>query len=41
MALLCRLRRRPLVMTHQGDLVMPAGLANRALERVGDRDDEG
>ena len=35
MALLCRLRRRPLVMTHQGDLVMPAGLANQALERVG------
>ena len=32
---LCRVRGRPLVMTHQGDLVMPAGLANQALERTG------
>jgi len=32
---LCRVRGRPLVMTHQGDLVMPAGLANQALEHTG------
>src|SRR3954447_2507105 len=32
---LCRLRGRPLVMTHQGDLVMPAGLANQVVQRVG------
>ncbi len=32
---LCRWKRRPLLMTHQGDLVMPAGLANQIVERVG------
>lgn len=35
LALLARAQRRPLVMTHQGDLVMPAGLLNRAIERAG------
>jgi glycosyltransferase involved in cell wall biosynthesis len=33
---LCRLRRKPLVMTHQGDLVMPGGLANRLVQTAGD-----
>src|SRR3954447_5669219 len=32
---LCRLRGRPLVMTHQGDLVMPSGFANQVVQRVG------
>lgn len=32
---LCRARRRPLVMTHQGDLVMPSGVANQLVQRVG------
>ena len=31
----CRLRGRPLVMTHQGDLVMPAGLGNQVVQRIG------
>ena len=31
----CRGRRTPLVLTHQGDIVMPAGAANAALERAG------
>jgi len=35
LALLARAHRRPLVMTHQGDLVMPAGVVNRAIERAG------
>ncbi|MCX6624266.1 MAG: glycosyltransferase family 4 protein [Acidobacteria bacterium] len=30
-AALCRLRRRPLLMTHHGDIVLPAGIANRFL----------
>jgi glycosyltransferase involved in cell wall biosynthesis len=30
-----RARRTPLVLTHQGDIVMPAGAANAALERAG------
>lgn len=30
----CRLAGRPLVVTHQGDVVMPAGLANQAIERT-------
>lgn len=30
-----RLRRRPVVMTHQGDLVMPAGILNQVMEKVG------
>jgi glycosyltransferase involved in cell wall biosynthesis len=34
-AVLARARGRPLVMTHQGDIVMPAGLANRVVERTG------
>lgn len=34
-AWLCGRERRPLVMTHQGDLVMPAGLVNRAIETIG------
>jgi glycosyltransferase involved in cell wall biosynthesis/ubiquinone/menaquinone biosynthesis C-methylase UbiE len=33
-AMLCRLERRPLLITHHGDLVMPDGLANQAIERV-------
>jgi glycosyltransferase involved in cell wall biosynthesis/ubiquinone/menaquinone biosynthesis C-methylase UbiE len=32
--LLSRRARRPLVMTHHGDLVMPGGLVNQAIERV-------
>lgn len=32
---LCRLYRRPLLMTHQGDLVMPSGLANQAIQKTG------
>jgi glycosyltransferase involved in cell wall biosynthesis len=35
-AALCRARRRPLLMTHQGDLVMPAGLGNQIVQRIGD-----
>jgi glycosyltransferase involved in cell wall biosynthesis len=31
----CRARRRPLVMTHQGDLVMPQGAVNQLVQRVG------
>ena len=34
-AALARLRRRPLLMTHQGDLVMPDGAVNQAIQRVG------
>jgi len=34
-ALLCRLLGRPLLMTHHGDLVMPPGAFNQALERLG------
>jgi glycosyltransferase involved in cell wall biosynthesis len=33
-AVLCRLYRRPLVMMHYGDLVMPAGVHNRIVERT-------
>jgi glycosyltransferase involved in cell wall biosynthesis len=33
-AVLCRLRRRPLVMMHYGDLILPAGLQNRIVERT-------
>ncbi len=33
-ALACRLARRPLVVTHHGDLVLPAGAFNRAVERL-------
>ncbi len=33
-ALLCRCYRRPLLMTHHGDLVMPAGLLNQSVERL-------
>ncbi len=33
-ALLCRRARRPLVLTHHGDLVLPAGVANRIIEHV-------
>jgi len=32
---LCRAQRKPLVMTHHGDVVMPAGAKNQALQRVG------
>jgi glycosyltransferase involved in cell wall biosynthesis/SAM-dependent methyltransferase len=31
----CRLLRRPLLMTHHGDLVMPPGLFNQALQAAG------
>ena len=31
----CRLLRRPLLMTHHGDLVMPPGLFNQILQQVG------
>jgi glycosyltransferase involved in cell wall biosynthesis len=34
-ALSARLHRRPLVMTHQGDLVMPDGLVNQTIETIG------
>lgn len=34
-AALARLRRRPLLMTHQGDLVMPPGLTNQAIQKLG------
>jgi len=34
-ALLCRLLGRPMLMTHHGDLVMPPGAFNQALERLG------
>jgi glycosyltransferase involved in cell wall biosynthesis len=34
-AAVCRAERRPIVMTHQGDLVMPAGLANQVVQRAG------
>jgi glycosyltransferase involved in cell wall biosynthesis len=34
-AALARLQGRPVLMTHQGDLVMPAGAANQAVERIG------
>jgi glycosyltransferase involved in cell wall biosynthesis len=34
-ATLCRLYKRPLLMTHQGDLVMPAGVGNQAIQRLG------
>lgn len=34
-AALCRFHRRPLLMTHHGDLVMPAGFGNRILEGAG------
>ncbi len=33
--ILCRLQRRPLLMTHHGDLVMPRGLFNRLLQGAG------
>ena len=32
---LSRLARRPLLMTHQGDLVMPPGLVDQTVEKVG------
>jgi glycosyltransferase involved in cell wall biosynthesis len=35
-ALVCRARRRPLLMTHQGDLVMPAGVRNQLIQKIGD-----
>jgi glycosyltransferase involved in cell wall biosynthesis/SAM-dependent methyltransferase len=31
----CRLLRRPLLMTHHGDLVMPPGLFNQMLQNIG------
>ena len=31
----CRLLHRPLLMTHHGDLVMPPGLFNQVLQKVG------
>lgn len=33
-ALLCRIRRRPLVITHHGDLVLPDSSLNRVIERI-------
>lgn len=32
-ALVCRATRTPLVVTHQGDVVMPGGLVNQAVQR--------
>jgi len=32
---LCRILRRPLLMTHHGDLVMPPGLFNQVLQQAG------
>jgi len=34
-AVLCRLLRRPLLMTHHGDLVMPPGMFSQALQSIG------
>jgi glycosyltransferase involved in cell wall biosynthesis/ubiquinone/menaquinone biosynthesis C-methylase UbiE len=34
-AWLCRLMGRPFVMTHQGDLVLPAGVVNQAIQSIG------
>src|SRR5205085_10194951 len=34
-ALLCRALGRPFLMTHHGDLVMPEGVFNQALQRAG------
>ena len=34
-ALLCRRLGRPLLMTHQGDLVMPSGMSNQLIEHIG------
>lgn len=34
-ARLCRRGGKPLLMTHQGDLVMPAGFLNQAVEKLG------
>ena len=31
----CRARRRPLVMTHQGDLTMPGGFVDQSIQKVG------
>jgi len=31
----CRLLHRPLLMTHHGDLVMPPGLLNQVLQKIG------
>jgi glycosyltransferase involved in cell wall biosynthesis len=33
-AVLCRRRDTPLVITHQGDLILPAGVVNRVIERT-------
>lgn len=33
-AVLCRIMRRPLLITHHGDLVMPAGIGNRIVESM-------
>lgn len=34
-ALICKLQRRPFLMTHHGDLVMPGGFFNRILQMIG------
>jgi glycosyltransferase involved in cell wall biosynthesis len=34
-AMICKLQGRPFVMTHHGDLVMPSGLFNQLLEKLG------
>jgi glycosyltransferase involved in cell wall biosynthesis/SAM-dependent methyltransferase len=36
-AVLCRALARPLLMTHHGDVVMPPGHGNQAVERAADR----
>jgi glycosyltransferase involved in cell wall biosynthesis/SAM-dependent methyltransferase len=36
-AMLCRVMRRPLVMTHHGDVVMPPGHWNQAIEKAARR----
>ncbi len=34
-ALICKLQRRPFLMTHHGDLEMPAGFFNQIVQRIG------
>jgi glycosyltransferase involved in cell wall biosynthesis len=34
-ALMCKLQRRPFLMTHHGDLVMPGGFFNQIIQKIG------
>ena len=34
-ALICRLLRKPMLMTHHGDLVLPSGLLNQIIQGIG------